>query len=174
MRGEAEPLLRREIAAHPDAVDPMLALARVREARGDDAGGAKLRDQFAAAHPTSTFAIIRKASALPAAEQVPAFETAVAAHPSDAELVFALAAVVQSAGDLDRASQLFEHAAELAPTNAAIRALTARFFLKAVDQPARALPFYYRAYFLDPNFYETELIEARIHRLMDQTKLAGC
>src|SRR5258706_6772609 len=106
---EAEPLLRRDIAARPDVIAPVLALARIFELRGDSAGSSKLVAEFLRAHPTSTIAIIHTAGELPVPQRVAALEAAVADHPTDGELVFELAAAVQAAGDLDRATQLFEH-----------------------------------------------------------------
>jgi tetratricopeptide (TPR) repeat protein len=88
----------------------------------------------------------------------------VKAHPQDGELAFHLAAEVQEGGDLPGAEALFLRAASLAKDNATIQAWTGRFFLKAESKPKEALEYYYRAYFLNPDYYETEFVESRIAR----------
>ena len=64
--------------------------------------------------------------------------------------------------------------ADLARSNVMVQAWTARFFLKAVSKPREALDYYYRAYFLDPDFYETEFVEARIARMVPSAELDAC
>lgn len=64
-------------------------------------------------------------------------------------------------------------AAGLARESATVQAWTGRFFLKAESKPKEALDYFFRAYFLDPNCYETELVESRIARLA-RDELAKC
>ncbi|HZS42314.1 MAG TPA: hypothetical protein VFF06_36035 [Polyangia bacterium] len=103
-----------------------------------------------------------------------ALEAAAQAQPNDGEILFLLAAEVQEAPDLARAEALFVRAAELARANAMVQAWTARFFLKAVSKPRQALDYYYRAYFLDPDYYETEFVEARLARMIPRSELDAC
>ena len=54
-----------------------------------------------------------------------------------------------------------------------MQAWAGRFFLKAASKPAEALDYYFRAYFLEPDYYETEYVESRIARLA-RDELARC
>jgi hypothetical protein len=66
---------------------------------------------------------------------------------------------------LDEAERAFVKAAELAPKSAVIQTWVGRFFHKAKQNDAQALPFYFNAYFLDPHAYETEFVESRIRNI---------
>jgi Tfp pilus assembly protein PilF len=170
----AEPLVAKASALRPDDVEPVAVLAHIRRTRGDAAGAEALMAAFARAHPTSPTGIL---FALPEVHGPPrhkALETAVASHPDDGELLFRLAAEVQESGDLPAAERLFIRSADLAPKQPTIQAWVGRFFLKAEAKPRAALAYYLRAYFLDPNYYETEFVEERISRLMPQGELALC
>ena len=94
-------------------------------------------------------------------------------HPGDGELAFHLAAEVNASGDRAAAEPIFVRAAALAPKSATVQACTGRFFLKAASKPMEALDSYFRAYFLDPDYYETEYVESRIARLA-RDELARC
>lgn len=67
--------------------------------------------------------------------------------------------------DLAAAEQSFVKAAKLAPNSALTQAFVGRFFFKAKSNNAQALPYYFKAYFLDPHAYETEYVESRIRNI---------
>ena len=67
---------------------------------------------------------------------------------------------------LAEAEKSFVEAANLAPNSAEFQAWVGRFFYKQPKpDPARALKYYYKAYFLFPDVYETEFGESRIHEI---------
>jgi len=171
---QAEPLLRKAMALQPDYVDPVLVLARVRSDQQDEAGAKQLMEAYLASHPNSALAILSAASQKEGKAQLDALEAARAKLPQDAQVLFTLAAAVQKSDDLVRAEELFRRAAELGPSDATIQAWTGRFFLKARNDPKSALVYYLRAYFLSPDFYETEFVEARIGRMISDADLESC
>ena len=72
---------------------------------------------------------------------------------------------VLTADKKNQAEKLIVEAAKLAPKSAFIQSWTGRFFYRVKSDDARALNYYYNAYFLDPHAYDTEYAEARIRKI---------
>lgn len=88
------------------------------------------------------------------------------AEPSDeAKSAFEKASRLQTEGKFDEAEPLFVKAAELSPESAFIQTWVGRFYYRTKPDTAKALQFYFNAYFLDPNAYDTEYAESRIHNI---------
>jgi hypothetical protein len=66
---------------------------------------------------------------------------------------------------LDEAEQYLLKAANLGARSFFINAWVGRFYYKTRPNSARALPFYFNAYFLYPHAYETEYVESRIRNI---------
>jgi tetratricopeptide (TPR) repeat protein len=174
----------RDVKSELDAGRRACAFARLEQYRraslGDESSVRRFHEVFARVFlgpPLPPNPALEELKAVPEAhgpERRRALEAIVKAHPDDGEVLFFLAAEVQEANDLPLAEQLFTRAAELARANGAVQAWTGRFFLKAVSKPDRALDYYYRAYFLDPDYYETEFVEARIARALSQREVDAC
>jgi len=90
-------------------------------------------------------------------------------YPDDANLHFDLGIVLERTNDLVGTQREFERAAKLGADSAEIQGWVARFFWKRKQDPRRALNFYLNAYFLDPEFYETEYVTSRIPRVARET-----
>lgn len=65
----------------------------------------------------------------------------------------------------DEAEKSLVEAAKLAPKSGFIQGWVGRFFFKVKADNAQALKYYYNAYFLDPDAYETEFVESRIRNI---------
>ncbi len=167
-RGEwksAETHLRRSIALQPDSYEFISVLAEVlrRDHRKEEA--AALEKSWLNAHPKSLPASLEKIQSLvksnPGAARSAATE-ALAKYPESADLHYTLATLLQDAGKLPEAASEFETAAKLDPHSAHIQGWTGRYFLKVTKDPEKALRYYLDAYFIDPDFYDSEYAEGRI------------
>jgi len=87
--------------------------------------------------------------------------------PTDGQLLFDLGMVYQGE-DYQKAEEAFVKAAELSPKSESIQTWAGRFFFKVKADNPRALQYYLNAYFLNPDAYETEYVESRIQKIVDQ------
>lgn len=65
----------------------------------------------------------------------------------------------------DEAETALVKAAKLAPESELIQSWVGRFFFKAKQDNAKALEYYFNAYFRYPHAYETEFVESRIRQI---------
>ncbi len=65
----------------------------------------------------------------------------------------------------DEAEKWLVESAKLAPKSGFIQGWVGRFFFKVKADHAQALNYYYNAYFLDPDSYETEFVKSRIRNI---------
>ena len=166
----AAPLLQRAIRIHPDDFSPVGALAQVYRQQGQPGKGESLLWMWTQNHPdaleTYQVQLERMGEKDPeGAERL--VREALQKYPNDGELHYSLGALRHRKNDLAGAEQEFLLAAKLAPESATVQGWVARFFFKAKSDPQRALDYYLKAYFLDPDFYETEYAEGRIPKLVD-------
>ena len=87
--------------------------------------------------------------------------------PTDGKLLFDLGMVYQGE-DRQKAEEAFVKAAELSPKSELVQTWVGRFFFKVNPDNRRALEYYLSAYFLNPDAYETEYVESRIRKIVDQ------
>lgn len=161
----AEELLRKAVALAPDSYDYVSSLARVLQLTEREAEGDALREEWLAAHPESIEAARAQASRSVEHDVETAaamIDAALAKFPDDAWLHFQKAGLFHDLKKYDAAAVEYELAAALDPKSAYIQGWTARFFLKAMKDQEKALRYYLAAYFLDPDFYDTDFAEARI------------
>lgn len=85
--------------------------------------------------------------------------------PNEAKDVFAAANKLAAEQKYDEAEVLFLKANKIYDRSFFINAWTGRFYFKAKSDGARALPFYFKSYFLYPHAYESEYVESRIRRI---------
>ena len=164
----AEKELKQALALAPDSFDAVALLAEVLRRDGRKTEGEALEAKWLAGHAQSVEALRHRAQALSGENDDAArklLKEAVLQHPNDAQLHFMNGSMLQRAGDLVAAEKELTLAAELDPKSAMILGWTGRFELKLMKNPAKALPYYLDAYFLDPHFYETEYAEGRIRTI---------
>lgn len=82
--------------------------------------------------------------------------------PNDAKDAFATASKLVTEQKYDEAEIYFQKANKLYDKSFFINAWIGRFYYKAKSDSSKALPFYFKAYFLYPHAYETEYAEYRI------------
>jgi tetratricopeptide (TPR) repeat protein len=87
--------------------------------------------------------------------------------PTNGQLLFDLGMVYQGE-DYQKAAEAFVKAAELSPRSELVQTWVGRFFFKVKPDNRRALEYYLNAYFLSPDAYETEYVESRIQKIVDQ------
>lgn len=85
--------------------------------------------------------------------------------PNNAKDAFAAASKLVSEQKYDEAEIYFQKADRLYDKSFFINAWTGRFYYMAKSDSAKALPFYFKAYFLYPHAYETEYAEYRIRAI---------
>ena len=164
---EAEAWLKKLIEIDPkESLGSVRALREVLSRQGRKEEGDAVLERWMAAHKDSADAMIYRAEKLPRDSplRVKLLEEALAKHPGNGWVHFYLAMAVQGK-DPDRAEKLYTKAAELEPKEPAIQGWTGRFLLRARKKPDKALKYYYKAYFLDPDFYDTEYAEYRVRKL---------
>lgn len=107
------------------------------------------------------------------------FNTAYAAYfgdsmpepPDDAKTAFEAASKLVTQGKYDEAETYFQKALKIDDRSFFINAWVGRFYYKTRSDSSRALPYYFKAYFLYPDAYETEYVESRITRIsLEQAK----
>jgi Tfp pilus assembly protein PilF len=166
---KAVPLLEEAIKLQPDDFSTVAALAEVYKGMDQEKKAQTIVSQGTKQHPVSVHAyqmeIHAQLSAKNAGAAKPIIEKALKRYPDDALLHFDLAQVFEQSNDLEGAQREFERAVQLAPQSAEIQGWVARFYLKEKPNPRRSLDLYLNAYFLDPDFYETEYAESRIPKL---------
>ncbi len=170
---QAVPLLERAIAAKPADFTQVAVLARVQSESGKAEQAQQLITRWAQKHRGTKEALRVQVGLAPQPQQRGLLEAAVREYPEDGELLFDLAARVQEEDGAEKAEPLFVRAATLAPTSAHVQGWVGRFFLKAREQPERSLPYYLRAYLLQPDFYDTESVHSRIRRYAPQQARAA-
>ncbi len=168
---EAEAWLKRlieiEIEIDPEeSLRDVRALREVLSRQGRKEEGDAVLERWMAAHKDSADAMIYRAKKMPGDSplRVKLLDEALKKHPKNGWVHFYLAMAVQGK-DPDRAEKLYTKAAELEPKEPAIQGWTGRFLLRARKKPDQALKYYYKAYFLDPDFYDTEYAEYRVRKL---------
>lgn len=143
------------------------ALAEVLRREGATEAATKIESDFFNAYPESAEAFLAKIEPLfrddPGAARS-LLERALRLHPGNGELLFILA-ILQDSGADEEAPKTFERAARGAETSAHIQGWVGRYFLKSVKNRELALNYYLNAYFLDPEFYETEFAESRVRTI---------
>ena len=168
---KAETELRRAIALNPESFDPVSVLAEVLRRDQREKEGLELEESWLRAHPKSLPAYTQKIESLhkgdpKAARSVMA--EALNRYPGDAQLHYTHAVFLHESGSLPEAAAEFEKAASLAPRSAFIQGWTGRFFLKVMKDPEKSLYYYLNAYFIEPDFYDSEFAEGRIRTLGTQ------
>ena len=164
----ARPLLMEAIGLRPGDFQPVFALAEVeRRERGDKEAEA-ITARFVKDHPTAadSYGIRIRGLAEKDPEAAGALaDEAVEKYPKDSHLRVLLASLAYQRHDDAVAVREFVEAARLAPDSADVQGRAGRFFLKGRKQPDRALEYYLRAYFLDPEYYDGEYAEGRIRSI---------
>lgn len=88
------------------------------------------------------------------------------AEPSaEAKEAFETAGRLAEEKNFADAEQYFLKAGELGAKSFLINAWIGRFYFKGKSDSARALPYYFKSYFLYPHAYETEFVESRIRNI---------
>ncbi|MGD9562503.1 MAG: hypothetical protein AB7F88_09830 [Pyrinomonadaceae bacterium] len=85
--------------------------------------------------------------------------------PESAKASFEIASKKVAEQKYEEAERHFLEANRLYDRSFFINAWIGRFYYKAKSDPVRALPFYFKAYFLYPHAYETEYVESRIRSI---------
>lgn len=93
------------------------------------------------------------------------FGDPMAEPPDEAKTSFEAASKLVAHQKYDEAEILFEKAYARYDKSFFINAWIGRFYYKAKADGARALPFYFKSYFLYPHAYETEYVESRIRAI---------
>lgn len=86
--------------------------------------------------------------------------------PNNAKDAFATASKLVTEQKYDEAEIYFQKANKLYDKSFFLNAWTGRFYYKTRSDSAKALPFYFKAYFLYPHAYETEYVEYRIRAII--------
>lgn len=168
----ARPLLSKARELRPDDSSIVFALAEIARRDGKPDDEKTLTDRFVADHPTDPASYRIRIGEL--AEKDPAAaaklaDEAVGKHPVDGDLRIVRARLAYSRRDDAAAGADFVEGARLLPERAFAQGQAGRFFLKGTKEPPRALPFYLRAYFLDPEYYDGEYAEGRIRSILYKT-----
>lgn len=85
--------------------------------------------------------------------------------PDDAKAAFESASKLVTEQKYDEAEAQFLRSYKLYGRSFFINGWIGRFYYKVKTDNARALPFYFKSYFLYPHAYETEFVESRIRRI---------
>ena len=168
----ARPLLTKAMGLQPDDASIVFALAEIarREEKPDEAENVTAR--FVAEHPTDPASYRIRIGDLAEKDVAAAAklaDEAVGKHPDAGDLRILRARLAYSRHDEAAAETDFVEGARHSPENAFIQGQAGRFFLKGKKEPEMALPFYLRAYFLDPDFYDGEYAEGRIRSILHRT-----
>jgi tetratricopeptide (TPR) repeat protein len=173
---KATALLVPALKEHPEDYRFTAGLAGILSIQGKSEDAKRLVDDYTKRYPESAEGYELRADALHKTEPQkvrPLIEQAVARYPNNGDLLFKLGAVIQEAGDLNKAEAAYVKAAALAPKSVAIQSWVGRFFFKVRKDEARALPYYLSAYFLSPHAYETEYVESRVRNIFSAQAQAG-
>jgi tetratricopeptide (TPR) repeat protein len=164
----AKNYLTKLIAVNPEAYENYEALAEVYRQEKDKKKAEETVEGFFTKYPESVEAYARKIDPLMRRDADKAkvlLEQALKKHPKHAMFVFNMAVLLQDAGKLKDAEEMFVRAAELAKGSAHIQGWVGRFFLRARENEEKSLHYYLNVYFIDPHFRDTEYAEGRIRKL---------
>src|SRR5690348_579253 len=171
--GKAEPLLERASHLRPNEYQPVEALIEIYR-RTDRENQAKSTEWlWLNAHPGSVESYVTQVERATPDRALAIAHEALERYPNSAVLHYDLGALLHQNHDLQGTKREFTRAAELAPESAMIQGWMGRFYLKSKDDQPRAFDHYLKAYFLDPDFYDTEYAEGRITKLADQLSHAA-
>ena len=166
---QAIPLLQSASKAHPQEFSPVAALAQVYARMEKNAESQAVVTDWARQNPESVNAyhvrIDQEFNKEKFPQARPLVEEALTKFPDDAVLHFDMGIVLERAGDLSGTQREFDKAVQLGPKEAHVQGWVARFYWKREINLRHALDLYLNAYFLDPEFYETEFVESRIRRI---------
>src|SRR5215469_575551 len=151
--GKAKEYLEKAIKLEPDDFQNVAALAEVWRREGKPKERDKVVRDYVDKHPESPDAYKLR------------IEPLMKKDPKDGSFVFNMGVLLQEENKLKEAEDHFVNAAALAKDSAYIQGWTARFFLRVRRDDAKALEYYLNAYFLDPDFYDTEFAEQRIRTI---------
>jgi tetratricopeptide (TPR) repeat protein len=171
---KAIPLLETAIKSHPEEFTQIAALARVYTEMGQQAKAESTIDSWIQGHPQTVDAYHVRIDEL-FEKKVDAralVDEALRKYPNDPTLHFDLGIVFERADDLAGTQREFDTAVRLGPSNVHIVGWVARFYFMRKIDLRHALELYLNAYFLDPEFYETEYAEDRIRKLAPEVALA--
>src|SRR5215472_1285429 len=168
----AIPLLERASKLRPDDFSPVAALGEVythmeryKEWKSVIAAWTKDHPESLDAYHVRIDDLLNQDNSMAAG---PVVDEALKKYPDDAALHFDLGIVKERSGDIADTQREFEKAVQLGPKVAHIQGWAARFYwIRKIDM-RRALDLYLNAYFLDPDFYDSEYAEERIQRLSRQ------
>lgn len=167
----AKRLLTKAIELSPEDFANVQALAEVERRQGESADTDLTVEKYLNKFPQSKPAFSRRIDPLmrehsQAAEKL--LGEALAKFPDEGQFHFNLGVVLQNQDRIEEAEREFVKAALLAANSAHIQGWTGRFFLKVKEDKGKALEYYLNAYFLDPNFYDSEFAEQRIFAIGSQ------
>src|SRR5262245_30916862 len=164
----AKDYLTRLIAVKPEDYENYESLAEVYRQEKDKKKADEVVEGFFTKYPQSAEAYARKIDPLMRKDADKAkviLEQALKKHPKHAMFVFNMAVLLQDAGKLQDAENMFVRAAELGKDSAHVQGWVGRFFLRARENEEKSLHYYLNVYFIDPHFRNTEYAEARIRKL---------
>ncbi|MFZ2492743.1 MAG: hypothetical protein WA208_14780 [Thermoanaerobaculia bacterium] len=168
---QAEDLLHQAIALEPESYAPVSTLAALLRWTEREAEGDALDYAWLDARPDSLETWRVRAARIVEQDIEAAtatIEEARARFPNDGEILFHYAGLLHDQKRLAEAAVEYERAAALAPSSAYIQGWTARFFLRAMKDREKAVHYYLRAYFLDPEFADTEPVHERVKALVQE------
>jgi Tfp pilus assembly protein PilF len=165
---KAKQILAKALAEHPEDFRFTFGLAEILRIEGKNKDAERMIEDFVKRYPESPEAYESRADSLHKTDPQKArqlLEEGVSKYPNDGGLLFGLAAILQEAGDLEKAEVGFGKAASLSPKSVNIQSWVGRFFFKVRNNGEKALPYYLNAYFRSPDAYETEFVESRIRAI---------
>jgi tetratricopeptide (TPR) repeat protein len=166
---QAVPLLQSASKVRPQEFAPVAALGQVYERMRKTTESQAVVTAWVKQHPESIEAyrvrIDQQFTQEKFKEARPLVEKALKKFPDDALLHFDMGLVLERADDLVGTRKEFDKAVQLGPKESHVQGWVARFYWKRDIDMRRALDLYLTAYFLDPDFYETEYAEGRIRRI---------
>jgi len=170
-RGEFEkatPLLEHASGIRPNDYTPVEALTEIYRRTGRDGKAKSTKWLWVNAHPHSVEAYTTQIEKAKPERALALVAEGLESYPNSAVLHYDRAALLHSAQDVQGSELEFARAAKLAPDSAVIQGWMARFYLKTKNDLPRAFDHYIQAYFLNPDFYDTEYAEERISKLARQ------
>jgi tetratricopeptide (TPR) repeat protein len=164
---KAIPLLEAASKFQPNEFLPVAAIGRIYTEMGQTAKAESVASTWAQAHPQASESYqLRISELMEKKEDARALaEEALAKYPNDPDLHFDLGTVFEQADNLAATQREFDTAVRLGPANLHIVGWVARFYFMRKIDLRHALDLYLSAYFLEPEFYETEYAEDRIRKL---------
>ena len=170
-RGEfdkATPLLEHASGIRPNEYTPVEALTAIYRRTGRDGKAKSTKWLWVSAHPDSVEAYTAQIEKAQPERALALVAEGLESYPNSAVLHYDRAALLHSAHDVEGSELEFARAAKLAPDSVVIQGWMARFYLKTKNDLPRAFDHYIQAYFLNPDFYDTEYAEERVSKLARQ------